>query len=159
MITEGKMQYLYDETGRRYLDVSLLHASFNFTLNFFACVSESCLTTKTICTCSDCCQHHFDTCKTANSMLQYMHALPLQKSARIPGVCWHCHCQCWSLPSKGGRSSGQAESPVATYDQHLPQQRDCRICSRVDIHSPWKPKRKLSYASPVPKWSAGMHQT
>ena len=24
MITEGKMQYLYDETGRRYLDVSLL---------------------------------------------------------------------------------------------------------------------------------------
>lgn len=24
MITEGKMQYLYDEKGRRYLDVSVL---------------------------------------------------------------------------------------------------------------------------------------
>lgn len=26
MITEGKMQYLYDEKGRRYLDVSVLAA-------------------------------------------------------------------------------------------------------------------------------------
>ena len=26
MITEGKMQYLYDDKGRRYLDVSLIPA-------------------------------------------------------------------------------------------------------------------------------------
>ena len=28
MITEGRMQYLYDETGRRYLDVRALHYIF-----------------------------------------------------------------------------------------------------------------------------------
>lgn len=47
MITEGKMQYLYDETGRRYLDVSLLYLLTTlptFTRSFFACVSELCLT-------------------------------------------------------------------------------------------------------------------
>ena len=30
MITEGKMQYLYDETGRRFLDVSLTHGFFAY---------------------------------------------------------------------------------------------------------------------------------
>ena len=29
MIVEGKMQYLFDETGRRYLDVS--HKDLNYT--------------------------------------------------------------------------------------------------------------------------------
>ena len=50
MITEGKMQYLYDETGRRYLDVSLSHS-------FFAYFFSSCLA-QTSCTCCYCCRHH-----------------------------------------------------------------------------------------------------
>ncbi len=37
MITEGKMQYLFDETGRRYLDVSQL----SHQLHVYMCLTSS----------------------------------------------------------------------------------------------------------------------
>jgi hypothetical protein len=80
MITEGKMQYLFDETGRRYLDVSAGEP--------LPWSSPSCVLVQPLS--RSCCLVLAASLSTTDS------------SSCVPpssGLCWHRDRQRWTLPS------------------------------------------------------------
>lgn len=125
------MQYLFDEKGRRYLDVSRAIANQQRSnigplapAAFTSCLSES----------------YYMQQLTAVCLL---HQLVRQQSCTphiLAGLCRHRDRERWSLPPRGGCSCQQAERAAAAHHHHLPQQPDSRVCQGAGGQDAWRPQ-------------------
>ena len=140
MLVEGKQQWLFDEIGRRYLDVS---DSMRIAVPDHA--SSRCQTPAMVCS-SDVCAtslpcglwHDMQRCPKAEDVFVMPDVLGLLRSTPRVGVTigfrGHRDRQRGPLPPGGGPRRRRAEPAAAAHDDHLPQRTDRDV--RQGAHGP-----------------------
>lgn len=134
------MQYLFDERGRRYLDVSERASQLS--------QGSSCPYPV---------WHHRQLSSAAARQqgVSLAHqracgsvALNLAFPLHLAGLCWDCDCQRGPLSSRSHPGSQGAVRLATAHDHYLPQQSDCRVCQgthRQNARQPQGIAFKLPY--------------